>query len=134
MRSIRDTTAEEGDYELTISNECASEVISYTVENAEDDPKRFIFVPDAFSPNGDTNNETFKGYFGKEVVAYQFRVFDRWGNLVFNSTNPEEGWNGTKMGQKLSTGVYIWQMMAGLEGCDEAVQTVDLSGDVLLFR
>ncbi len=128
------TTSTSGDYEVEISNNCASETIAYTVENAVNDPNKFIFVPDAFSPNADSNNESLKGYFGKEVLDYQFRVFDRWGNLVFNSTNPEEGWDGSKKGQKLSTGVYIWQMMVRMEGCEEAVQTVDMSGDVLLFR
>jgi gliding motility-associated-like protein len=69
------------------------------------------YVPNAFSPNGDGANDEFRG-FGPQGgrTDYEMAVFDRWGNRVFFSQNPDEGWNGRKnnTGEPLGEGVYVY--------------------------
>lgn len=66
-----------------------------------------LWVPSAFSPNNDGKNETFtvKGF---NYSAYQLRVFDRWGELLFESGDPEKGWDGSYQGGSAAEGVYIY--------------------------
>ncbi|MBL1179962.1 MAG: PKD domain-containing protein [Bacteroidetes bacterium] len=72
-----------------------------------------IFIPNAFTPDADHKNEIFKpvGY-GIQDSGYNFYIFDRWGELIFESHNLAEGWNGrAKNGSNLSpVGVYIWKL------------------------
>jgi gliding motility-associated-like protein len=73
------------------------------------DKKNDIVMPTGFSPNGDGNNEVFKplgsALFSKE---YDFRVWNRWGQEVFRSTDPAQGWDGNYNGQPSMTGVYAY--------------------------
>jgi gliding motility-associated-like protein len=67
-----------------------------------------LFVPDAFTPNGDDYNNVFfvKGQYLKE---YTLKIFDRWGTLVFESTDIDEGWDGTnKYGTMCPMDVYVY--------------------------
>ena len=57
------------------------------------EPEFTIYVPNAFTPNGDGKNDIFFAY-GNEITAFTMNVFDRWGNLVFASTDIEHGWDG----------------------------------------
>jgi gliding motility-associated-like protein len=59
-------------------------------------PENRVFFPNAFSPNGDAVNDEFKPtgvYLG--LYDYQLEVYDRWGSLIFQTTDIKEGWNGT---------------------------------------
>ena len=67
-----------------------------------------VFIPDAFSPNGDGVNELFKVY-GKCISELTLQIFDRWGNKVFETTDQLIGWDGTFQGNKMNTGTYIYQ-------------------------
>ena len=73
-------------------------------------PEVTYFLPNAFSPNEDTNNEFFHG---KGVLLgisdYKMEIWDRWGNLIFESDSPEEGWNGkvNNEGKYVQMGVYV---------------------------
>ncbi|MBL0145577.1 MAG: gliding motility-associated C-terminal domain-containing protein [Chitinophagaceae bacterium] len=94
-----------------------------------------IFIPNTFSPNGDGINEIFyprgTGLFRVKAL----RIFDRWGELVFESGNflPNDanaGWNGTYKGQKLSPDVYVY--MAEIL-CDNNT-TLTLKGNVAVIK
>ncbi len=69
----------------------------------------FANMPSAFSPNGDNINEVYmplgSAAFAKE---YDFKIYNRWGQEVFRSTDPSFGWDGNFEGQKAQTGVYAW--------------------------
>jgi gliding motility-associated-like protein len=73
------------------------------------DKKNDIIMPTGFSPNGDGNNDVFKplgsALFAKE---YDFRIWNRWGQEVFRSTDPTQGWDGVYNGQPSITGVYAY--------------------------
>lgn len=69
-----------------------------------------VFVPNAFTPDGDSYNEAWA--LGGECVPQEFNVavFDRWGELIFTSTDPRKAWDGTVNGRLSPEGVYAYQM------------------------
>lgn len=67
----------------------------------------FIFVPNAFTPNGDNRNDEFKVY-GVPIDELQLMIYDRWGERVFETDNPEKGWDGTFDGRQLPSDVYAY--------------------------
>ena len=78
-----------------------------------------LFFPNTFTPNGDGLNETFapKG-FGVDEAEYSLIIFNRWGELVFETHTFSEGWDGTYKGEMSPSGVYVWR-----------VDFVDLNGE-----
>ncbi|HET9056964.1 MAG TPA: PKD domain-containing protein [Chitinophagaceae bacterium] len=67
-----------------------------------------LFVPNAFTPNSDKLNDAFKPIaVGISQLEY-FRVYNRWGQLVFNSTQLQKGWDGKLNGKEQPLGVYVW--------------------------
>lgn len=56
-------------------------------------PEFTLYVPNAFTPNGDGKNEVFFAY-GEEVVEFRMYIFDRWGNMIFQSDDMTKGWDG----------------------------------------
>lgn len=67
-----------------------------------------VFVPNAFSPNGDGRNDSFV-IGGKFILAKNLRIYDRWGALVHYGPHPKTAWNGTKKGALLPTGMYFYR-------------------------
>jgi gliding motility-associated-like protein len=71
-----------------------------------------IFVPSAFSPNGDGKNDAFRFVAaGMKTVEY-FNVYNRWGQMVYSSHSPLPGWDGTIAGKAQAAGIYIWAVRA----------------------
>jgi len=74
-----------------------------------------IFIPDAFSPNADDVNDVLRVYGTENCIdpnSYTFRVFDRWGNQVFESTDPNSGWDGKYKGKELNAEVFVYSLQA----------------------
>jgi len=97
-------------YYLTITNNEGCQItdrVTITINCGE------IFVPDAFSPNGDGINDIL--YLGvpesciKDMV---FRIYDRWGNNVFKSYDSTNGWDGKYKGKELDNGVFVYELTA----------------------
>ena len=71
-----------------------------------------IFVPTGFTPNGDGRNDVLKPIaVGIERIEY-FRVYNRWGQLVFSTTVNGQGWNGEIGGKPQTTNTYVWLVQA----------------------
>ena len=68
-----------------------------------------VFIPDAFSPNGDGQNDEFKVY-GNCLTELTLEVFDRWGNQVYKGDDLSSAWDGTYQGKLMNTGTYIYQV------------------------
>ena len=66
-----------------------------------------LYIPNAFTPNGNGTNDVWY-VFGIGIKDIQIRVFDRWGEKVFESNNQSIGWDGTYIGQLQSPGVYTY--------------------------
>mgnify|MGYP006266393649 CR=1 FL=1 len=68
-------------------------------------------MPNAFTPNGDGRNDFFNlVYRGGEPIIQDFRIYNRWGGLVYNNQTPEQGWDGQFRGEPQPAGVYIFQL------------------------
>lgn len=100
----------ESDYmtvHLTVTNSdgCSDDTIA--VVPVEDN---FAFyVPSAFTPNTDGNNEVFLPKV-HDVTNYDFTIYNRNGELIFYTNNPDQGWDGTVKGAPAPQGVYIWKI------------------------
>lgn len=84
-----------------------------------------IFVPNVFSPNDDGFNDIFKPL-GTEPYEYELRIYDRWGNLVFESKELDKGWDGTHKGKLMNSGVFVYYIL----GAGEVIH----KGNVTLLR
>lgn len=92
------------------------------------DPK--TGMPNAFSPNGDGVNDVFKiGNIQYEKMT-QFRIFNRWGRIVYDGTDPAKGWDGTIDGKPAAFDVYYYHIKLTLPGGKQ----VEYKGDVTLLR
>lgn len=89
-----------------------------------------VLIPNAFSPNGDGLNDVFGVENFKFQRLLEFRVFDRWGKQVFETTSPTKGWDGTIDGKKAAQEVYYYIIRLGYG--DDFVET--FKGDVTLIR
>ncbi|MCS3802263.1 gliding motility-associated C-terminal domain-containing protein [Niastella sp. OAS944] len=75
-----------------------------------------FFVPNAFSPNGDKKNDTFKPILMGNVVKYQLLIYNRWGQIVFQSVDLNTGWDGNLAGKPQNSGGYVWKCTYQFEG------------------
>ncbi len=108
-----------------IENACSSTATVTVYVEYDDD----IFIPTAFSPNGDGLNDTF----GPSTHAFKsanFKVFDRWGKMVFETTDLTQKWDGMINGTAAMTGSYHYM----LNGITHSSEIVELSGNVSLIR
>jgi gliding motility-associated-like protein len=90
-------------------------------------------VPNIFSPNGDNRNDEFRFLSNDPLtVGLEMSIFDRWGNLVFRSQSVgnEITWDGTKNGNELNNGVFVYRLI--IQSNDGTSKS--LIGDVLLLR
>lgn len=97
-------------------NECSEDLIS---------------MPNAFSPNGDGNNDTYQMYSGTIEEIEYFRVFDRWGSLVFESNDRNFAWDGRYNNKTLAEGVYIY-LLSGK--CKLDGSTIMKMGDITIHK
>ncbi|MFN8252521.1 MAG: PKD domain-containing protein [Ferruginibacter sp.] len=89
-----------------------------------------IYLPNAFTPNGDGRNDIFRGVpVGLQEFEY-LKVFNRWGQLVFYTNDYRNGWDGMFLSQKQPGGVYV--VMA--RGKDYLGNTIAKKGTVMLIR
>lgn len=74
------------------------------------DIREHIFIPNAFSPNSDGLNDVFKiENFGYQAIM-EFRIYNRWGQCVFQTMDGLKGWDGTQNGQPVEAGSYFYQI------------------------
>jgi gliding motility-associated-like protein len=73
-------------------------------------PDVIYYVPTAFSPNDDNINETFKPVGLAFALEYKFIVFNRWGEIVFETKNPQNGWNGKFKDKIVEQGLYFYRI------------------------
>ena len=121
----------EGSYGITIEDSRGC-MIDTTIVIKKECP---IFIPNAFSPNGDGNNDLFKIFPPEEFIGQitSLRIYNRWGSLLFESNDPDPEyveWDGTSRGQILGIGIYVY-VLEYLRG--DGIRTVR-KGDITLAR
>ena len=93
-----------------------------------------IFVPNAFSPNGDGQNDLLQFFTNCQINSVQSTVFDRWGNLIFEGQSAEELWDGTFLQDAAQPGVYVIMIKYQLLSESGGTQEGTLAREVLLLR
>lgn len=121
-------------YEVTVidTNSCRAST-SIMIFVSEELP---VYIPNAFSPNGDGNNDHFIIYGDNDKVKIPLlQIFDRWGNMVYEAENfspndPNFGWDGVYQGKFMNAQVLVWK--AEIELWDGRIERV--TGDLTLIR
>ncbi len=119
----------EGDYwlQVTDDNNCTGRdtIVVFSKECLTG-----LFVPNAFTPNEDSKNDVFRARLFGVIKHFELRVYNRWGQVVFISNDPEKGWNGKVAGVDQDPAVFIWMCRYQLEGQQEKLA----KGTVTLIR
>jgi len=91
------------------------------------------YVPNTFTPDNDQFNPNFKPIMtqGIDIYGYQLLIFNRWGEVLFESNDAEFGWDGTYGGQICQDGTYIWKIRYKVIGVDKPQEVM---GHVNLIR
>jgi gliding motility-associated-like protein len=74
-------------------------------------PPLLVYAPNSFSPNGDGLNDEFK-FKGVGIKSFNLLIYNRWGELMFETDNINNGWNGTLKGKEIPVGVYVYKVRA----------------------
>ncbi|MBK7409489.1 MAG: gliding motility-associated C-terminal domain-containing protein [Saprospirales bacterium] len=126
-----------GIYVVQVDDGCEVLEIPIEVTWEEDFLKTdFFYIPNCFSPNGDGINDVFRVFPGEgfEVLSFEFRIFDRWGDEMYVSFDPEEGWDGVFRGIERQPGVYVWFVKAQVLVCGSQIRDVFREGGVTIVR
>jgi large repetitive protein len=95
------------EYVFTISDETGCTQSAQTVVEVKID--KTIYIPNAFTPNGDGVNDIFKVE-AKDVTGFVFKIFDRWGEQLYLSNDLKSGWDGIFKGKELPPSVFIYHV------------------------
>ncbi|MGM0480047.1 MAG: PKD domain-containing protein, partial [Bacteroidota bacterium] len=116
--------AVEDEYEVTLfafgENGCTDSIMRRVPLIEE----LLFYVPNTFTPDGNEHNQTFKPVFtsGFDPHDYQLLIFNRWGEVIFESNNSEVGWNGTygaSSNEMVKSGTYVWKVFFKTKYDDE---------------
>ena len=109
-RDIRYVFSEPGSYRVvcTVNNDsCTSDSMEVAVTISES----YLAVPNVFTPNGDGKNDEFRVAY-RSLKEFHCWVYNRWGKLVFEWTDPAKGWDGTINGRPAAEGAYFYVIRA----------------------
>jgi gliding motility-associated-like protein len=123
------TVKQAGNYslEVTDANNCkGTNTIIVSVKQC----LKGLFVPNSFTPNNNGKNDIFKPVLLGVVKLYQVQIYNRWGNLVFQSNDPQRGWDGNYRGQPSGNETFVWMIKYQLDGEAAKVE----KGTVTLIR
>ncbi len=96
------------EYTVTVTS---AEGCQYTYSLTVDVLEVKIGVPNVFTPDGDGDNDYFTVFSNGTVNIRQFRVFNRWGQIVYNNETPDQGWDGTYKNENAPSDVYIYDIL-----------------------
>jgi gliding motility-associated-like protein len=119
---------QEIDYKIKIVNQAGCSIVDTQLVRVFDRVE--IYVPDAFSPNSDSkNDQLIPKLIGIQKLNY-FKIFNRWGQIIFSSNKEGDGWDGFYNGLKQQIDTYAWQC----EGVDLKGDIIRRSGTFILIR
>jgi gliding motility-associated-like protein len=121
-----------GTYHVLITDGCGSSRDTVKVDFKPECDCTLYFA-NAFTPNGDGHNDWFRPVLDCEIMSFEWTIFDRWGREVFHSQSIDNGWDGTKAGEPLPEGVYVF--LARYSGMNNDVLiSANASGSITLLR
>jgi len=120
-------------YTVTVTdiNNCtASSSVLITVTEPVNCDSLKLFLPTAFSPNGDGHNDVLYVHGTVCLNEMRFNIYNRWGELVFSTTSPAIGWDGNFNGKAMDAGVFVYY----LTGTFQNGQSISEKGNITLLR
>lgn len=96
-----------GIYSLQVTDHdlcTGTDTINIALKNCE----ATFFVPNSFTPNNDGLNDIFKPIITGELLRYEFSIYNRYGQLIFRTSDVHQGWNGIFNAQQQNSGTFIW--------------------------
>lgn len=122
------TVSTGGTFSCTVTNACGS--AEDAVEIVFIDCSNCLYVPNVFSPNNDGSNDFFQVYSNCPLVSFRLKIFNRWGEKVFEATNENNRWDGYYKGILQEAGIYIYTLSL----TNELGQTSNAKGSITLVR
>jgi gliding motility-associated-like protein len=120
---------EEGTYILTASNVCGNFTDSVNIETM--DCSCILFMPNAFSPNGDDKNEILKARLNcPGITAFTLKIYNRFGQCVFEGNDLGKGWDGYYHNRQADAGTYFYY----IQYKNATGTLIKKKGDVVLIR
>jgi gliding motility-associated-like protein len=122
--------ADIGTYMITVTSDCDQLTAEIFVEEG-DCVNPTVFIPNVFSPNNDNVNDVFSIDLDvSDITDFRIFVYDRWGEVVFGSTDPGFEWEGDYLHKLLLPGVYVYYIKLTREGSRPEI----FKGDITLIR
>ncbi|RFS19837.1 gliding motility-associated C-terminal domain-containing protein [Chitinophaga silvatica] len=100
------TVTQPGIYAMVAYNSCGKSVDSVVVRYK--DCACQVYLPNAFTPNGDGKNDYFRPIYRCPIYDYVLSIYNRWGERVFYTTDPQVGWTGKVNGLTAALNTYVW--------------------------
>lgn len=123
------TISQAGTYWVEVRTMCEL-IADGIVVTSLDDCTCSLFTPNAFSPNNDGRNESFSPVSSCQMSVYQLSIYNRWGNLIFETNQPATSWDGTSKGSSSPEGVYVYRLTYSFENGPQLLK----SGSITLIR
>jgi len=101
------TVTSPGLYILRMNNRCGIGIDSVIITKGN----CVLFIPNAFTPNGDGLNDIFEAGYGDHITKFKLVIYDRWGQKIFMSPDIRKGWNGYYLGKLQPSGTYTWTII-----------------------
>ena len=123
---------EDGDYSVIISDRCnvLTDQINLNFTNCTICE---FYIPNAFSPNFDGHNDFFRPYSNCVLENYSMKIFNRWGALVFETSDVDTGWNGRFNNKDIAEGVYVYLVEFQVSQLEDVLDK-QLTGDVTVVK
>lgn len=123
-----------GEYRANYASVCRDTLLTWNVETEDCDCE--IYVPNAFTPDFNGINDSFKPSVNCPINRYEFIIWNRWGKPVFESTNPNDAWRGEGIEDDYFGGitVYFWTLEVDQDLKSIVPETIKRNGTISLIR
>ncbi|MFT5778898.1 MAG: gliding motility-associated-like protein [Crocinitomicaceae bacterium] len=117
---VIDFPYEGANYEVCLTAMNATSCEDTLCDNIEVRDEFTLWVPNSFTPDADEFNNSFKPVVSDvDAQSYDLFIFNRWGEVIFESHDPEIGWDGTYHGELVISGIYVWKITLKSKHTDE---------------
>ena len=124
-----------GIYPFLVTDACGTRTFEIKVNPGNCDCT--VFIPNSFTPNNDALNETFVPICDCDFVRFDFQVFNRYGEVIYATNDPNEPWLGNYRSSTdyyVPDGIYVWRLLADAKSSDGEIIVHDITGTVLVVR
>lgn len=120
-----------GIYEVSVTGRCVN--TQDTVLVGEDQCRTILTMPNVFTPNGDGYNDTYGPVVDGDPQGFEMEIRNRWGQIVYRSTQVQARWSGRAGGEVVPDGTYYWIVKYGERRPNGSIVQQDLSGHLTLL-